>query len=683
MGLWQNLCEAYTANEELLGKLYPLSTTTVNNASKPLLVVSIGAEGDFKSIREIPKKAKGEDLKSFVVPVTEASMGRTGTEPHPLFDNYAYLKGEGEKFNRYLEELEKRQDLTREFKAVYRYVSKRTLLEDAKQKQFDPKDDTFILFEVEFQGEMMSRLWENEELMRQWHIYYMKKQEDAALKEESATTEWHNAECELERLESEKLLCSNKVGRQEIQEKIKEAKQKVRELKSKIQIFKDAPFFCSDMITGNNHTVSAISHPKKIANAAGNAKLISDNDNQNFTYRGRFSTSREAFTVGYDSSQRAHQFLRYVVNNHGIKCDSQVIVAFTTVKESDEKASLPSLPISDVSWGDLEEVEQLSADKQVILSAQTGVNFAQALAKALVGYREDPILKTGLHDPTMIIILDAATTGRLSITFYREMSREDYLERLQEWHQSCQWHFSYKRVINEEEKWVEYTGAPSIDNIIAAVYGRPRGSDAGYNKLKKQAREILMRCVFDNSPLPENYLLQAIRRASAPLANAVDNEKFNRGVFLRNVAVACALFNKSLKDKGKDQYDMSIELKRKDRDYLYGRLLGAADKLEEYALYKKNNARKETAAIRYMQPFSQKPYSTWNTIHQTLVPYIQQVKNSIAYNEMERIHNTFLEGDFENDAPLSGAYLLGYYCERMQIDQLISDIKKENTEETK
>ncbi len=681
MGLWQNLCEAYTANEELLGKLYPLSTTTVNNASKPLLVVSIGAEGDFKSIREIPKKAKGEDLKSFVVPVTEASMGRTGTEPHPLFDNYAYLKGEGEKFNRYLEELEKRQDLTREFKAVYRYASKRTLLDDAKQ--FNPRDDTFILFEVEFQGEMMSRLWENEELMRHWHIYYMRKQENAALREESTATELHNAECELDRLESEKLLCSNKVGKQEVQEKIKEAKQKVRELKSKIQIFKDGPFFCSDMITGNNHTVSAISHPKKIANAAGNAKLISDNDNQNFTYRGRFSTSREAFSVGYDSSQRAHQFLRYVVNNHGIKCDSQVIVAFTTIKESDEKAPLPSLPISDVSWGDLEEVEQLSADKQVILSAQTGFNFAQALTKALVGYRENPILKAGLHDPTMIIILDAATTGRLSITFYREMSREDYLERLQEWHQSCQWHFSYKRVINEEEKWVEYTGAPSIDNIIAAVYGRPRGSDAGYNKLKKQAREILMRCIFDNSPLPENYLLQAIRRASAPLANAVDNEKFNRGVFLRNVAVACALFNKSLKDKGKDQYDMSIELKRRDRDYLYGRLLGAADKLEEYALYKKNNARKETAAIRYMQPFSQKPYSTWNTIHQTLVPYIQQVKNSIAYNEMERIHNTFLEGDFENDAPLSGAYLLGYYCERMQIDQLISDIKKENTEETK
>ena len=127
---------------------------------------------------------------------------------------------------------------------------------------------------------------------------------------------------------------------------------------------------------------------------------------------------------------------------------------------------------------------------------------------------------------------------------------------------------------------------------------------------------------------------------------------------------------------------MDIELNRNDRDYLYGRLLAAADKLEEYALYKKRNERKETAAIRYMQTFSQKPYSTWSTIHQTLVPYIQQVKNSIAFEEIQQIHGGFREGDYENDAPLSGAYLLGYYRERMRIEQLISNIKKENTEET-
>lgn len=126
---------------------------------------------------------------------------------------------------------------------------------------------------------------------------------------------------------------------------------------------------------------------------------------------------------------------------------------------------------------------------------------------------------------------------------------------------------------------------------------------------------------------------------------------------------------------------MSLEATRTDRDYLYGRLLGAADKLEEYALYKKGNKRVETAAMRYMQTFSQKPFSTWNTIHQTLVPYIQQVRNSVAFAEIQRAHELFPSGSFENDTPLSGAYLIGYYCERALIDQMVRDINNNAKEE--
>ena len=126
---------------------------------------------------------------------------------------------------------------------------------------------------------------------------------------------------------------------------------------------------------------------------------------------------------------------------------------------------------------------------------------------------------------------------------------------------------------------------------------------------------------------------------------------------------------------------MSLETTRTDRDYLYGRLLGAADKLEEHALYKKSNKRVETAAMRYMQTFSQKPFSTWNTIHQTLEPYIQQVRNSVAFAEIQLVHDKFLPGDFENNAPLSGAYLIGYYCERAHIEQMVRDINSKAKEE--
>jgi len=131
---------------------------------------------------------------------------------------------------------------------------------------------------------------------------------------------------------------------------------------------------------------------------------------------------------------------------------------------------------------------------------------------------------------------------------------------------------------------------------------------------------------------------------------------------------------------------LSIEHERTDRDYLFGRLLGAADKLEEHALYRDAKERTVTAAIRYMQAFSQRPFRTWHTIHSCLVPYIQKVKGDFAFREIEKIKNLFIPGDFEKDSQLNGSYLIGYYHERAFIDSLISPNPKkqqalENTTE--
>ena len=127
---------------------------------------------------------------------------------------------------------------------------------------------------------------------------------------------------------------------------------------------------------------------------------------------------------------------------------------------------------------------------------------------------------------------------------------------------------------------------------------------------------------------------------------------------------------------------MSIDLTRTDRDYLYGRLLGAADKLEQYALKKKANNRLVTAAIRHMQTFSQRPFSAWQIIHQSLVPYKQQVRGSIADRELQSISSQFNgDGiDFSNDSPLSGLYLIGYYHECAYIDELIRAAREKSSQ---
>jgi CRISPR-associated protein Csd1 len=273
------------------------------------------------------------------------------------------------------------------------------------------------------------------------------------------------------------------------------------------------------------------------------------------------------------------------------------------------------------------------------------------------------------HTKTAVIALDAATTGRLSITFYRELDRNEYLEKITDWHSGCKW--NQKFWDKENKRYVSYIGATSVDKIIEAVHGKPRGGkDESYTKIKKSARERLLRCIFDGAFLPTDFLVSAVRRASNPLGITKDG-KFDRNGFEQILSTACALVRKYCQQRNEEGYKLSIEIDRKDRDYLYGRLLGAADKLEEYALFKKDKDRIVTAAIRHMQTFAQHPFRTWETIHRCLIPYIQTVKNSFAFNEIQAVKNQFAVGDYEKDAPLNGPYLIGYYHERAYIDALV------------
>ena len=222
-------------------------------------------------------------------------------------------------------------------------------------------------------------------------------------------------------------------------------------------------------------------------------------------------------------------------------------------------------------------------------------------------------------------------------------------------------------------------GAPSFERRLQASFGWSKSAtDTGYQKLRQRVRAQLIRSVFDNAPLPADFVSNAIRRASNPLAFTTDGH-FDRNRFISALATTCALVKHNTQNT-KESFNMSIDLARTDRDYLYGRLLGAADKLEEYALRKKDNSRLVTAAIRYMQTFSMRPATTWRIIHDSLLPYKQQVKNSVADRELQSIYANLSVEASENDSPLSGVYLAGYYHERSHIDDLISKVRSRKSD---
>jgi len=111
---------------------------------------------------------------------------------------------------------------------------------------------------------------------------------------------------------------------------------------------------------------------------------------------------------------------------------------------------------------------------------------------------------------------------------------------------------------------------------------------------------------------------------------------------------------------------MSLDETRTTRDYLYGRLLAIADDLEEMALYKAKEKR-ATNAARYMQQFSQRPYQTWKQIHEALTPYMARLGGAYFHkNLIAQVINLNPEA-LEGNKPLTGEYLLGYYCQRQKL----------------
>lgn len=115
---------------------------------------------------------------------------------------------------------------------------------------------------------------------------------------------------------------------------------------------------------------------------------------------------------------------------------------------------------------------------------------------------------------------------------------------------------------------------------------------------------------------------------------------------------------------------MNLDENRNSRDYLYGRLLAIAERLEEIALWIGGENR-STNAARLMQRFADRPFSTWRTIELSLQPYMQRLQGSRAgflmnrKKELDTVISSFENEEFTSDKPLTGEFLLGYHCQRM------------------
>ena len=398
-----------------------------------------------------------------------------------------------------------------------------------------------------------------------------------------------------------------------------------------------------DSITGKMTAVSG-KQPNSVRYPGDKAKIISANDKQGFTYRGIFKEASDAATVGYVESQKVHNALRWIIAKQGWRNQSEAYACFSN----------DDIPLPDLSEGSFDFVSTANLPIDT-----TSEDYAHRLRQAVHGYEQN------LNPDSKVVIIgvdtaDGAGQGRLAITYYDEQAGASFFQNIEMWYSDCRW---VKKRWTEDKKLYYSEETPSLYEIAVAVYGTPSGDrimvdDHAVKRLTKR----LIPCITEGRPLPQDLVSAAVRNASRPYVYTQNNQE-------RLLFATLALVRKTIKEKKKGAEPMALDRNRKDRDYLFGRLLAVYDHIESRSLYLEKKDR-ETNAIKLWSSYVATPARITDLLEQKTAGYLSKLSGGARafYASLKgEIINALAETNAFNNRPLGEAYLLGYYAQREEL----------------
>ena len=595
--------------------LLPVAHSTANAQ----IEVSLKADGTFDSAKALSK----EDGLNTIIPVTEDSGARAnGISPMPFADKLIYIAGDysnyvgGKKsdnsayFKAYIEQLERWKNSSHSHpsvNAIYSYLTQKTLMKDLVDENILKVNEETGLLEDKMniagiaQTDCFVRFRVYGGVSETWH--------DKSLYDSFIA--WNNEEM------ADVDLC---------------------------------------YATGKTEAVT-YKHPSKIRNTGDKSKLISANDESGFTYRGRFSDKTEAISVSYDFSQKMHNALRWLIQRQGISISEtgkkkesmlfdtlQLVVWTSSLDETHNLISCAYDEDDDEYFG--EEMEKVLPTTEPI--------YRDFLRKSIFGTKDFKI-----DSKVMLMGVDAATKGRLSISIYEELEQSRLLEQLIKWHSET----GALRYYSKQK--TSGINSFAVREIINCAYGIENGS--GFLETKPEiVKENVLRllpCITQGRKIPADIVQNLVKKASNPLAYNYKKGDKHPDNHRKVIETACGMIRKQNFDRKRGIISMAYDPNEKDRSYLFGCLLAIAD-AAEYAAYDENDKKSRiTNAKRYWSMFAKRPATTWQRIYEQLTHYLKKLgASSIKYTKMlNEVKSKLTFEDSVNNSPLSPAYLLGYH----------------------
>lgn len=622
MGWMQKCYETYENNKHMIGKVQegkePL-TPMFFMSFKAQIEITITENSDFYEA----KKISAEDSRT-LIPITEKSASRAnGIDAHPLCDQLQYIalgndaypnsKEYKEKYEDYIQKLKDWADSDNshyKLKAVYNYCRKGTILKDLSTAGIVNCKNDGTLSNEKIEGTVY------EKCLVRWRVLSSENYGDSSVWQDEDIYESYYKYFTNVQSKSQQNIC---------------------------------------YVIGEKAIISE-SHPKGTIKNNFGAKLISSNDDSGFTYRGRFITAEQALTVGMEVTQKAHSTLRWLAANQGVHYGSRNFICWNTKGKATPKLdNFSRMGIKD------DGIEEYS---------YTMPEYRKRIFKVLNGYRE--IFEK--NDDIEIIMLEAATTGRLSITYYNELTASDFIDRIEKWSESCCWYFTEFTI----DKQPINVHTPLTDRIVEYAFGTEQGNFIKVKEsiLNEQSQRIL-HCIIDNQPVPIDIVHALAARASTPQAYM----KYNHENIL---SVACALIRKYRNEKNEsEEWKMDLDLSCENRSYIFGRLLAVAEKIER-TTFGRDDGGREPNAIRLQSAFVQHPMHTWSIIEKALIPYYAKLNPGLRkyYKDLtgEILSLLHMSDISQLNKSLEDVYLLGYYLQRKELYKYNKNNEKQEDE---